>query len=64
MLAKSQLFLVNIKQILIRFVYMRDQTKKWELQAFIWAPRQMDFVMEDYLIGDNIVMTYNIITHM
>ena len=37
MLAKSHLFLANIKQILIRFVYMRDQEKKWELQTFIWV---------------------------
>ena len=28
MLAKSYLFLTNIEQILIRFVYMRDQEKR------------------------------------
>ena len=36
-LAKSHLFLANIKQILMRFVYMSDQGKKWELQTFIWV---------------------------
>ena len=36
-LAKSHLNLANIKQILIHFVYMRDQEKQWELQTFIWV---------------------------
>ena len=30
MLAKSHLFLANIKQILMRYVYMRNQEKKGE----------------------------------
>ena len=37
MLAKSNLLLANIKQILIHFLYTRDQEKKWELQTFIWV---------------------------
>ena len=36
-IAKSHLFLANVKQIIIRFVYMRDQEKKWQLQTFIWV---------------------------
>ena len=55
MLAKSHLFLANIEQILIRFVYMRNQEKEMRaaniyLGTFpLYRPKylQMDFVMED-----------------
>ena len=55
MLPKSHLFLAKIEQILIRFVYMRDQERKMRaaniyLGTFaMYRPksRQMDLVMED-----------------
>ena len=55
MLAKSHLILANIKQILIHFVYMRDQEKTMKaaniyLGIFsLYRPKssQMDFIMED-----------------
>ena len=72
MLAKSHLILANIEQILIRFVYMRDQEKKMRaaniylgtFPLFLPKSRQIDFVMEDKLIVYNIAITYNIITHV
>ena len=72
MLAKFHLFLANIKQILIRFAYMRDQEKKMRASIIYLGtfplnrPKscQVDFGMEYYLIGYNIVITYNITTHV
>ena len=54
MLAKSHLFLANIEQILIRFVYVKDQEKNENCKhlfgyfsIILSKTHQMVFVMED-----------------
>ena len=73
MLTKSHLFLANIEQDPNTFCLYAISRKKKMRAANIYLgtfplyrskSRQMDFVMEDQLIGYNIVITYNITIHI